>query len=1013
MKGRVFDEEGLPMPGVNILVEGKKLEGTYTNFTGEYKIKVAPNATLIYSFIGYQPIKIEVQNQEIIDVTLELDQDVLAEVVVVGYGTQTRKDITGSVADVSGYELERVTVDDAANSLTGRLSGVRVVQNSSEPGAYDTDIDIRGFGEPLYIIDGIQSDKATFSRLTPADIETVSVLKDGSASVYGVQAANGVVLVTTHQGEVGDMKIRYSGRYVWSWISSFPETVSAYDYALMWTEKEANQKFSNTEVNFQNINFTYTPEMLERLRIGEETNNGQTYDHFSNVVNPVVTQQQHNITLQGGGSNFRYYNAIGYNRNNGIWSSGDLYTNKYNFRSNMTANFSKNLSFKTNLSYIYNDDNRPISTTQNILKTIWRTPVTDPFYVNNNPDSLYQSTLNDFNSPVAITNSDISGHNRLEDHRINANFSLNYQIPGVKGLSLSALYSRNMRTALREIYQKPFYQYRGNPESNTFEPILHNFPSTLTHDNIRETRNQYQFKVNYNGKFGKHNIGTMFVTDMMQSINELTSSRSNLLIDMPHFGASDSKTYRVTSTIPDEFRRLGFIGRFNYNYAGKYLLEVSGRLDGSTKFAPSSRWGLFPSVSAGWVISKERFMRSLAPTLTFLKVRGSFAQLGSDGGVQNFEYLSGYTFPVNGAYFGDGYYPALDISVVANPNLTWYESKLYNVGIEAQLWKGKVIFGVDVFRRDRENLVSSNAAIELPGSHGRPLPQINVNSDRNQGFDIELGYKGKTNKFNYRFKGIFSYTRRKLLNNLQAPFGNAYEEWRTGKSNRYNDLAWGYRTDGQYTSLEDIGNSPTIDNNGNKTVIPGDIKYLDLNGDGIVDQRDVTVIGVNSGKPLYTAGLNISLIYKNFDLTMLWQGGFKQNTRYSEMLQKPFMWGTAPPLAHFKDRTRLADPYDQNSEWIMGTFPAMGDRKNYLESDFWYFDVSYVRLKNIELGYTLPQTVSKRLFLSSLRVYINTYNLLTFTNLYDFVDPESPGSRNFGYNYPLTKNINAGIDIQF
>jgi len=1023
VSGRVTDNNGESLPGVSVVLKGTTI-GATTNVDGSYTLNVPDgqeNGTLVFSYIGFLKQEVPIGNKSVIDVHLQTDAKALEEVVVVGYGTQTKATLTGAVSAVKSEEIVATKNENVQNMLTGKVAGLRVVQNSSEPGSFDNTFDIRGFGNPLVIIDGIPRENIT--RLDPNDIESVSILKDASAAVYGVRAANGVVLVTTKKGKKGTLELNYSGSYTWQVPAGLPKPVDAIGYMTLTNERLLHQPNGGR--------IAYTEADFEAYRNGTK----QSTDWYTPTFKDVVPQTQHNFSASGGNENTSYFLSLGYTAQDGFLRSGDLNYERYNVRSNISSKVTKALTVDLNVTGILDTKNQPYQAPWWIIRSMWRQNPLDNIYANNNPDYLYNPSV-DGTNPVSLSNKDISGYQTFTNRWFQSSIALTYDVPYVTGLQAKALYSYDYSTADNKLYQKQYNQYTYDATSNTYRTIPQQSPSTLRREYYSRPNSLSQISLNYNREFNDvHSISGLLLfenrtrsgdniyaqRELSLAVDQLLAGNSlNQVGGMNGGGFYQEPNGTITGGLYQEASR-GLVGRVNYGYKYKYLAEFSFRRDGSSKFPETNRFGFFPAGSIGWVISEEGFLKN-ASALSFidnLKLRASYGQLGDDVAL-NYQFLTGYNYPAGGEYnrlpaghiFNGTFVNALESKGLINPNITWYTAKTLNVGIDFDAWRGLLGFTVDVFRRDRTGMFATRA-LSLPGVVGANLPQENLNSDRSQGIDLEVNHRNSIGQVNYFVKGIFSYTRTKNLYVERAAAGNSYENWRSNSNNRYNNGRWGRGAAGQFQSYEDIVNSPVAVGRG--TVV-GDYAYEDWNGDGIISDLDVHPIAYN-GIPLMNFGLTLGGSYKGFDMNMLFQGSGLVNAGYTEQLREP-LWGGGSGLEQFLDRWHpaeatseaTADPYDPNTVWVPGTFAYTGTTPDE-NSEFNVQNASYLRLKSLELGYTLPATLTSKIGIKGARAFVNGYNLLTITDL-KYVDPEHP-SATYGYLYPLNKTYSVGLNVKF
>lgn len=1009
LTGTVADEKGAPLPGASIVVKGTAI-GTVSALDGKYAINVSTGQTLVFTIVGYETREEVVKNQRTISVSLTEKTNTMNEVVVVGYGTQKKVSLTNSVASITGSEIVTTKNENVQNMLTGKVAGLRVVQTSSEPGSFSNSFDIRGMGTPLVVIDGIPRDNIT--RLDPNDIESISVLKDGGAAVYGVRAANGVVLITTKKGKKGTVEFTYSGNYGIQVPSGLPKPVGAVDYMTLVNESLMHN------VNGGHIGFTAAD--IAAYQNGSK----QSTDWYTPVIDNHVPQSQHNLSASGGSENTRYFISFGTTDQDGFLRSGDLNYKRYNIRSNISTKVSKNLTVDLNINGTMDQKNQPYQDAWNIFRSYWRQLPTQSIYANNNPSYLNNGQV-DGSNPVALADQDVSGYKIYNNKWFQSSVSAVYQVPYVKGLSAKGLFSYDYYMSSNKAYQASYDQYNYDAAINTYNSIANQTPATIRQEFYEKPSTLSQLSLNYDHAFnGGHNISALLLYEESEnSGNNFYAQRElTLPVDQLLAGNSLNQQAYTDPTVLYQNANKGLVGRLNYNYNAKYLAEFSFREDGSSKFASSRQWGFFPSASAGWMLSQENFWKNTA-ALSFIdqfKIRLSFGRLGDDS-ASSYQFISGYVYPADGSnnlqpggsVFDQNYINAVASRGIANPNITWYTSNTYNAGIDLVAWKGLLGITFDVFRRDRNGLLATEV-LSLPGVVGANLPQENLNSDRTQGFDMEITHKNHIGNFNYNLKGTFGFTRTMNRNVVMAAAGNSYLNWQNNSNNRYtnltsaNNITWGYGGAGRYTSYGDIANSSVAVGRG--TVV-GDYIYEDWNGDGQINSQDIHPIAYDT-TPMITFGLNLGGSYKSFDFNLLFQGAAMVNVVYAEQLTTP-LWGGGSALTQFLDRYHPtnpnADPYDPNTQWTAGSFAYTGTTP-FSNSSFNIQNGTYVRLKSAEFGYSVPQKLAERIGIKGARLFVNGYNLLTVTGL-KYVDPEH-NSGNYGYTYPLNKTYSVGVNIK-
>lgn len=1002
--GIITDENGETLPGVNIILQGTAT-GTITDVEGRYSIEVPdPKAVLIFSSVGYLKQEITVGNQTVINVAMESDITSLEEVVVVGYGTQKKESLTAAISNIASKEIQTTTHASLAQKLQGKVSGLQIRQNAGQPGEFNTMINVRGFGTPLFVIDGIARDGASeFQRLNPEDIESISVLKDASAAIYGVRAANGVIIVTTKKGAKGKPEFSYHGVVGFQSPTNVPEMANAAQWAQMRNDAEifgAGTPF-------------YSPEELQKYIDGAP--GYESTDWYDVTMKNTAMQYQHNLSATGGDDKVQYFVSLGFFNEEGLLRSNDMGYEKYTFRSNLSSSLGENLKAEVFLAGRYDKREQPGENFFNIFKgTRVTLPIETP-YANNNP--AYPGAVSSGQNPLILSNRDLTGYNESVDKQFQSSLALTYTVPFVEGLSLKGLASYDANSYLNKNLFKAFNLY--NYANEAYTPVKQRSGNENISNNYGDyNRLTLQAQFNYQTKIReKHNISTALVFEQQESF-----SRNSFLRRYYDFYTTDQIDFaglnrQENGGLETETARLSYIGRFNYDFDDKYLFEFAFRRDGSYRYHPDSRWGFFPVVSLGWRLSEENFL-SNSRLISDLKLRGSYGIVGEDAGAP-FQYVQGFLTTGGGGYeFVNGEYTTGAASpAIVNPNLTWFTSNIADIGLNLGLWDNRFTFEFDVYQRDREGLLAIRN-LALPNTFGGTLPEENLNSDRVQGLDFSVGYRNSHNGFQYGIMANFNYARTMNRYVERGPFVNSYDRWRNGIANRWNDIVWGYDYIGQFQSEDEITNAPLQNGDqGNIRELPGDFKYRDVNNDGVINGNDQLPLFFG-GTPKMHYGMTFNGSWKGFDANILLQGSANYTVRFNEVYAEVMAFRGNTP-AYFYDRWHKEDPYNPDSEWIPGKWPATRLIANvgamYNESTVWRRDASYVRLKSVELGYSISPDYLQAIGIERLRIYANAFNLFTIAD--PFVKPFDPekieGLFNAGFTYPLTKSYNFGVNLTF
>ncbi|GHV19909.1 SusC/RagA family TonB-linked outer membrane protein [Bacteroidia bacterium] len=1019
--GKVSDETNEAVIGASVTVSKSASIGTVTNMNGEFTLNNVPaSATeLIISYLGYEPQTVSIRNTNSVTVTLKESQQLLDEVVVVGYGTQKKATLTGSVVAVNNEQLLTTKSGNVQNMMTGKLPGLRVIQKTSEPGQFTNQFDIRAMGNPLLVVDGVP--RGDMPRMDPNDIESISILKDASAAIYGVRAANGVVLITTKKGEKGKSKIEYSMYYGIQTPAEMLKPLNSWNRAVLYNE--TTMRSPSTPV------LTYDDIYFEQLKSGEMSDT----DWYGAILKNTAPQQQHNVSVSGGTDKVDYYVNLGYMDQGSFFVTNSANYNRYNLRSNLNAQITNDLKAGIKINLMMDETNRQNMGSWEVFKMLWRSRPTDPVYANNTAPYFYHPDV-EFN-PAAVIRPDLAGYVQDKKNMLQTNLNLDYTAPFLKGLTAGVMVSYDKTYNDNANFKREYNEYRYNAVTDAYEGgWLRNSKTNLTRSYSNSYTTLWNARLNYDNIFlDKHHVNALFLYE--ESYNQGYDFRAMRYfeIPIPYLFAGNAENQEGTGSGLSENASRALVGRLNYDYAGKYMAEFSFRYDGSSKFPKGKQWGFFPSVLLAYRLSEEGFIKNLVPDLTNLKIRGTWGKLGDDGASQ-FQFIEGYDYPQayhnkqnlpRGYVFGSTFVNALGFRNAPNPDLTWYTATMINLGIDADMWNGLIGVSVDLFQRDRDGLLDT-PSIVVPGTFGSGISQANLNSDRTKGFEIELKHRNRIGGFDYNVTAFVQLTRNMWTKRLQPDRSNSYDYWRNNIVGRYNDIWFGKGSAGQYQSYSDIANSVYANN----TTLPGDPIYEDWNGDGTIDDQDrypiATTTSTNGSRltdtnltdtrnyPLMNFGMTLGGQWKGIDFNVLFQGSGMSYVGYGEQLLNPLSWdGNA--LGMLFDRWHPVDPkkdpYDPTNTWTSGYYPY-GKTRAEETSAFNIQDGTYLRLKSAEIGFTVPKNILfSKTGVKNLRIYVNAYNLLTFTGVKG-LDPEKT-SETYGYLYPLNRTFNFGGTLTF
>ncbi len=1025
--GVVVDQNDQPLPGASIVEKGT-VNGTQTDFDGKFSLTTTTeNIVLVVSYIGYKTKEISINENTDLSIILEEDAANLDEVVVVGYGTQKKSAITGSVVKVDAKDLTTVSVANTTELLGGRVAGLLTKQTSGVPGDDATQLNIRGFGTPLVLVDGIEM---SLDRVDPNDIESINVLKDGSAAVYGARAGNGVILVTTKRGKVGKPIIQYTGVTSFQQPTVWKNTVNGGEFVEMQNESGAA---------------SYTPEELALYKAA-----GPGYESYNwerAVFRTWAPLNQHNLSVRGGSEKVRFFTSFGSLGQGGSFKSGDLNYNRYNVRSNIDTEITENLSFGIDLSYRKEKISKPFVALNDLY---WQITVSEPILPPVIPGypELNAYSGGGFTNRAAVGSTKRSevGYIDTNNEVLTGKIELDYKFPFLKGLSAKAAFSYVSQTRQVKSVGKKAIIHEFDRDLQEPVAIGARGKSILNEDLYQFKRFYPRISLHYDREYGNHTVKGLLLTETIEEkILNISTGRDNLLSDdFPYlnFGSTLAIT---NSGDAIEFGRSSVVGRINYGYKDKYFLEGSFRYDATSNFAAESRWGFFPSVSAAWRISEEKFIKDKMDFVDNLKLRVSYSKTGNDrifkpdGSPDYFRYLSANeikTSRFDSYLFGpNGLSTALATSGLANPFMTWRDLTTYNVGVDAQFLNGLIGMELDVFYRLQEGIFATPVD-QFPSTFGATLPQVNQNSTDNRGFDIVLTHRNTIGKFKYNVGVSFGLAREKYR---YWPVDKAIEAFATSDEElndpefikRFNLIQsnsgnWvnrniGYKTDGIFMSQAEIDahnvdQSLVAGGTGNDRVSPGDIRYVDLNGDGVLNWRDLDEIGKGEF-PDMSYGLNLNVSYKGIYISALFQGASGFNFNITQGARSIFFNNRVPFKYQYKHRW-TPDPNDPtvniNPNAILPAATNSGSTPNNDRvSDFWLQDGTYLRLKNLNIGYDIPQDVLTKIGFDKIRVFVSGSNLITWDKLGVYrgtFDPEGPGDQG-GATYPLMKTVSMGINM--
>ena len=988
IKGTVVDVTGEPLIGVNVAVKGTTI-GIITDIDGNYTLEVPSKSTIVFSYIGYQAQEVPVGNQSTINVTLKEDTQKLEEVVVVGYGTQKKVTVTGSVASVSGEELKASPTTNLSNGMVGRMPGVIGFQKSDEPGGGGTTIRVRGTNslgsnDPLVVIDGIPDRDGGFNRLNPTEIESLSVLKDASAAIYGARAANGVILITTKRGKEGKATVTFNASGGFSQPTRLPKMANAFEYATMVNEINPG---------------TWTDEDLRLFQDGSDPWGHPDTDWFDTTIKNASPMYRADVGVQGGSEKMKYYVNFAANGEDGIYKNSANRYDQYSLRMNLDINTSKYVSFQLGSIARLENTKYPMKSASSIFSGIRRgKPTQNAYWPTGEPGPDLERGDN-----PAVTSTDIAGFDNQKNYYIQNNLSVNIKIPWIEGLTIRGNGSYDKHFYNRKKFEKPIllYSWDGVNKNSSGLTAAKRYVDNaqLSREHSDATSWMVNGLIDYNRTFGQHNLGVTFGIEAQKKDYDFTSAfRQGFISDTkPELNLGSDVGMKNTGYSWEE-ARLNYFGRVSYNYLERYLFEFVWRADGSYRFPKNKRYGFFPGASVAWRVSEENWWKENVRFIDYFKLRASISQTGNDDLLnsdneydRSIQYLNTYGFTEHGVVFGGEESKRLYAVRTPNPNITWEVGTTYNVGLDFKFLQNRLSVETDAFYHKRTNmLISRNAS--LSEITGITLPRENIGEMKNRGFDMLVGWNDNIGDVQYNVSLNATYARNKILFWDETPGAPA---WQVSTGLPVSTSLY-YVADGIFHNQAEIDAYPHWEG-----AQPGDIRFKDINNDGKIDADD-RIRSDKNEEPRFVAGLTLGLNWKNWDLMALFQGA----TGGQVYIQT---WSGT--IGNF-----LKEYYDQR--WTPDNPTANGPRTYEREDQYWisnkntYFlrKGDYLRLKNVELGYTFSVDALKKAGISKLRIYGDATNLFTL----DHVKVADPEARDVNLEaYPQRRIINFGVQATF
>ena len=1047
VKGKVLDAEKQPVIGAAIIQVGTS-NGTSADVDGNFTLTVPSGADMEVSAIGYETLVVKATSSTM-TITLQEEATQLDETVVVGYGTQKKASLTSAITNIRDEELNATKQSDVTASLQGKVPGLLIHQVSGSAGDFDTDLNLRGFGEPIVVIDGVvrtaqrrgrqfnsgsfsNSSSAILSQLNPEDIESISVLKDASASLYGIGSQNGVILVTTKKGSIGKPMVRYTNTISFGVPTAMPEEVGIVDYMRARNEMLTNSKIPDGH---------YSEETIQHYINGDP---GYVDTKWHNAIMKKNSfQQNHSLSVSGGNNQTQYYLSTRFNQDTGILKNPSLGYKAFNFQGNVTTKITEHLTAVYQSSFDVNQ--RVGLPTGNTEPNLWyyaalgERTIAPTVYEN---DSHYTIGNYEHWNPVALIDIETSGYSKTKMNNYNNSLDIKYDAPFLKGLTLDAFASFNVSQRQTNMLTKSYAVY----DYWTDEQIEAAKGDNEYSENWNKSQSLYgKLQANYNKRIKGHNISAMIAAEArMNWMNNISGSGK-----YEGLYTHDTISQTVPSTTQSSGSRsqsatAGYLGRVAYDYQGKYLAEVTARYDASYVYGPGHRWGFFPAYSLGWRMSEEKFMKENLPWLNNLKFRWSH---GLTGGPQGTPYAWQLAYSQTGNYVFTPGTPTTGYAntAAAETIVSWVRVRMMDFGFDFEIKRGIIGGSFDIFKRTRKGIQANSIyANSVPDFYGISLPQYNLNAAEDVGLELQLSHRYNIGKFNYRITATATYSRSRqthIASAETAQYGSHEAYYKSAMEGRWNNALSGtyYAWEGgRFHNWSDINNYNVYTGSPASDMLPGMYKLEDRNGDGVITGADqyyswgstadsFNFGGLNGNNPPLQFGLMIFLNYRNFDLSATFNGAAMDHKFISTSGAYGFgYFGTL--YKNYADHFTLAegytDPFDPNSQWVEGYWPALtatdggyttwGNATYRYVQPYNWINATYIRLKSLEIGYTLPNKWTSKIGLRQARIYVSGTNLLTICNkLLKPYDPE----RNFGFigggGSPLIKTYSFGVNINF
>lgn len=995
IKGKVTNEKGESLSGANVQVKGT-INVVNTDFDGNFAIETSDsNTILIVSFTGYRTKEIAISDPTaFMNIQLQEENQTLNEVVVVGYGTQKKAASTGAISSVKGAVLTQNASANVSNGIAGRVSGVIANNRSGRPGDDSSSLLIRGFNSfgggtsPLVVVDGIPD--RDLNRINPDDIESVTILKDASAAIYGVRSANGVILVTTKRGKTGAPTIKYDGSYGIQQLTRMDERVGSWEYMTYYNELNANR----------GTTLPYAQSDIDKYKAGNDPNYTST-NWIKQVYRTDAPQANHSLSVNGGTEQVKYFFSGQYlNQESNLRNSDERYK-QFNLRSNIDVNISSNLKVNLDIATRKEDRVYPVIGIGSIMhETVSMYPYIPAYWSNGLPSSGVANGRN-----PAIMTSSAAGYDNITNLIVNPKIGFDLKLPSItEGLSLNGYGAFDYNVRSEKKFTKPWDAYSYDKTTGTYNNVKNSTSITsIMQDEQITNQNTYFIKLAYDRKFDKHGFNAfMGYEQTTTDKTETYAYRRDLLSDqLDQIFTGSTKGQNATGSAYQDGRE-SYLGRVAYNYDNKYFAEVSARYNGSFNFPSSSRWGLFPAISAGWKISEENFFKDNIKGIDQLKIRASWGKMGNDdmrsnGQLNQYLFLTRYQLITDQqlySYFGSDYTlnNGIYLSSTPNPNITWEVQDSRNIGFDFGFLGNKLTASFDYFSNRRSDILTARNA-SVPLYTGLSLPKENIGETVNRGTDLSINFAETSSAFKYSLGLNLTYAQSEVLFRDEAP---NIPEWQksTGKAI---DSWLVYETNGIYRTQADVDSTPHL-----AGVKPGDLWIKDTDKDGSITSKDMVRIP-QSATPKIAYGIPMRAEYKRMSIDLLWTG---QSMAKQMILSQSQGSIVAPPTWLFDGRYTVDNP---NAPYPVAFNDT--DTKNNLPADFWLKDASFFRLKSLEVSYTLPEKALAKYGILNMRFYAGGTNLFSIDNMKKYnLDPET--NNQTGVNYPQTRIYRIGLNIE-